>query len=117
MIDHLNAFALAVRDVKKCAEFYRDKLGFQLEVLESDFAYLTFGEKPGPGLALVSFDGFANEIVKESWIEAGDQLKLFRGFCRRHGPRVSGAQRKRCPIRNAPVNTVLGTTLDLLRRP
>jgi catechol 2,3-dioxygenase-like lactoylglutathione lyase family enzyme len=64
MIDHLNAFALAVRDIKKCAEFYRDKLGFQLEVLENDFAYLTIGEKGGPGLALVSFDGFAEEIME-----------------------------------------------------
>jgi catechol 2,3-dioxygenase-like lactoylglutathione lyase family enzyme len=64
MIDHLNAFALAVRDVKKCAEFYRDKLGFKLKVLENDFAYLTISEKPGPGLALVSFDGFAEEIVE-----------------------------------------------------
>lgn len=64
MIDHLNAFALAVRDVKKCAEFYRDKLGFQLTVLENDFAYLTIGQKPGPGLALVSFEGLAEEVVE-----------------------------------------------------
>jgi len=62
MIDHVNAFALAVRDVKKCAEFYRDNLGFDLKVMENDFAYLMIGEKGGPGLALVSFDGFAQEI-------------------------------------------------------
>ncbi len=53
MIDHVNAFALTVRDVKGCAEFYRDKLGFQLQVLEDDFAYLKIGEKGEPGLALV----------------------------------------------------------------
>jgi len=62
MIDHANAVVLAVRDVKKCAEFYRDKIGFKLEVLEDDFAYLAVGQKGLPGIALVSLDGFAAEI-------------------------------------------------------
>ncbi len=68
MIDHVNAVALAVRDVKKCAEFYRDKVGFKLEVLETDFAYLKIGDKGLAGVALVSMDGFAKEIVeKQVW--------------------------------------------------
>lgn len=62
MIDHLNAYALVVQDVRKCAEFYRDKLGFKLQELESDFAYLKIGEKGVPGVALVSAKGLAEEI-------------------------------------------------------
>ncbi len=65
MIDHVNAYALTVRDVRKCAEFYRDKLGFNLRELQDEFAYLTIGEKGGPGVALVSADGLAREIPKE----------------------------------------------------
>ena len=65
MIDHVNAVALAVRDVKKCAEFYRDKIGFKLEVLEDDFAYLAIGAKGLLGIALVSLDGFAAEISEK----------------------------------------------------
>ena len=65
MINHVNAVALAVRDVKKCAEFYRDKIGFKLEVLEDDFAYLAIGAKGLPGIALVSLDGFAAEISEK----------------------------------------------------
>ncbi len=74
MIDHVNAVALAVRDVKKCAEFYRDKVGFKLEVLETDFAYLKIGDKGLAGVALVSMDGFAKEIVEKqvrSRLDAG----------------------------------------------
>ncbi len=33
MIDHLNADALTVRDVKKYAGFYRDKVGLKLQEL------------------------------------------------------------------------------------
>ena len=62
MIDHVNAYALIVRDVRKCAEFYRDKLGFQLQELQDDFAYLKIGEKGVPGVALVSAKGLAREI-------------------------------------------------------
>ncbi|MGA8303428.1 MAG: VOC family protein [Thermoplasmata archaeon] len=49
MFDHVNACALTVRDVKKCAEFYRDKLGLKLRELQDGFAYLTFGDKGGRG--------------------------------------------------------------------
>jgi len=65
VIDHLNAYALTVRDVKGCAEFYRDKLGLKLEELSDDFAYLKFSGATGPGLALVSADGLAREIPKD----------------------------------------------------
>jgi catechol 2,3-dioxygenase-like lactoylglutathione lyase family enzyme len=61
-IDHVNAYALTVRDVVKCAEFYRDKLGFTVQELGPEFAYLTFAEKGRPGLALVSAEGLAREI-------------------------------------------------------
>ena len=77
MIDHVNAFALTVRDVKGCAEFYRDKLGFQLEVLEDEFAYLKIGEKGGPGLALVSEKGFAEEISQKP---VGSQERPYRSY-------------------------------------
>jgi catechol 2,3-dioxygenase-like lactoylglutathione lyase family enzyme len=65
MIDHVNAYALTVLDVKKCAEFYRDTLGFKVWELQDNFAYLKFSDKEGPGLALVSAAGLAREIPKE----------------------------------------------------
>ncbi|NNN17695.1 MAG: VOC family protein [Thermoplasmata archaeon] len=61
----MNAYALTVRDVKGCAEFYRDRLGFKLQELQDDFAYLTIGEKGGPGVALVSAKGLALELSEE----------------------------------------------------
>ena len=66
MIDHVNAYALSVRDVTQCAEFYRDRLGFQLKELSEDFAYLTFGPKGSPGLALVSAAGVAAELTERA---------------------------------------------------
>jgi lactoylglutathione lyase len=75
MIDHLNAMALAVHDVKICAEFYRDKLGLKLMELEKDFAYLTFTQKEGPGVALVSMDGFAEEIGKKGIRQPKDSVQ------------------------------------------
>ena len=38
MLDHVNAYALTVRDVRKCAEFYRDKIGLKLMELQDEFA-------------------------------------------------------------------------------
>ena len=64
-IDHLNAYALSVRDVKQCAEFYRDKIGMDLKELSDEFAYLTFGSKGTPGVALVSAAGLAQEIPRD----------------------------------------------------
>ena len=62
MIDHVNAYALSVRDLDKCVAFYRDKLGFKLESREPDFAYLVFGGQGAPGLALVSVESAAKMI-------------------------------------------------------
>jgi lactoylglutathione lyase len=64
MFEKLNAYALTVRDVEKCAEFYRDKLGLKLVESSSEFAYLTFPQG-GPGVALVSAAGLAREIPRE----------------------------------------------------
>jgi len=62
MIDHVNAYALSVRDLEKCVSFYRDKLGLTLKDKENDFAYLVFGSKGGPGVALVSIESAAKLI-------------------------------------------------------
>jgi lactoylglutathione lyase len=78
MIDHINAYALTVRDVKKCAEFYRDKLGFKLAELQDNFAYLKIGDKGGPGIALVSAEGLAQEIPRER-VRPGENL-LHRNY-------------------------------------
>lgn len=73
MIGPVNAYALTVRDVKKCAEFYRDKLGWTVRELGSEFAYVTAGEKGSPGIALVSAAGLAREIPAER-IRPGEDL-------------------------------------------
>ena len=71
MIDHVNAFALVVRDFEKCVSFYRDKLGFQLRNKEDDFAYFVFGVQAGPGLAIISVE-FAAKLVSEAQIRPGE---------------------------------------------
>ncbi len=65
MIDHINAIVFAVRDVEKCAVFYRDKLGFSLDQLEQDEAYLTLGSSGGIVLALKSMDLVAEQISQD----------------------------------------------------
>lgn len=65
MIDHINALVLVVRDVEKCALFYRDKLGFSLDQLERDEAYLTIGPGGGIVLALKSVDLVAEQISRD----------------------------------------------------
>ncbi len=65
MINRINALVLVVRDVEKCALFYRDKLGFNLDQLEPDEAYLTIGSGGGIVLALKSFDLAAKQISPE----------------------------------------------------
>lgn len=62
MLDRINAVVLAVRDVKKCAVFYRDKLGFRLDQLEEEEAYLTLGTGGGTVLALKSVGLLGREI-------------------------------------------------------
>ena len=65
MIDHINAYALPVRDLEKCVSFYRDKLGFKLKDKQDDFAYFVFGSQGGPGLALISIET-AVELISEA---------------------------------------------------
>ena len=62
MIDDINAIVFAVRDVEQCALFYRDKLGFSLDQLERDEAYLAIGSSGGIVLALKSVDLVAEQI-------------------------------------------------------
>lgn len=62
MIDHQNAYALMVQDVKRCAEFYREKLGLEQKELSENFAYFTFSKTKGPGVALVTQKGLGDEI-------------------------------------------------------
>ena len=65
MIDTINAIVFAVHDVEECALFYRDKLGFRLDQLERDEAYLTLGSRGGIVLALKSMDLVAEQISQE----------------------------------------------------
>jgi lactoylglutathione lyase len=65
MIDHVNALALPVRDVEKCAAFYRDKLGFKLNEINDEAAFLSIGEKSKIILALISIDEVARLISDE----------------------------------------------------
>ena len=62
MIDHVNAIALTVRDVRTCAEFYRDKLGLKADMIEENEAYLSFGKKGSPVLAIIGARGLAKEL-------------------------------------------------------
>jgi catechol 2,3-dioxygenase-like lactoylglutathione lyase family enzyme len=62
MIDHQNAYALMVQDVKRCAEFYREKVGLEQKELSDNFAYFTFPKGKGPGVALVTQQGIGEEI-------------------------------------------------------
>ena len=63
---------LAVEDVEECAEFYRDKLGFHLDEIHEEEAYLTFGPQGTPVLALKSVSLAAKE-VSESVIRPGEE--------------------------------------------
>ncbi len=65
MIDHVNAIALTVRDVKKCAEFYRDKIGFKVHQMNDEEAYLSLGQKGAPVLAIIAASGLAKELPAE----------------------------------------------------
>src|SRR5690242_8579654 len=66
MLDHVNAYALVVRDVRALTEFYREKLGFHVAEASEEFAYLTFGPKGTAGLALVARSGFEPELADRS---------------------------------------------------
>ena len=62
MIERINAIVIPVSDVKGCALFYRDKLGFRLPDLQEEEAYLSVGEGNSPVLALKSIGLVAKEI-------------------------------------------------------
>ncbi len=78
MIDHLNAYALAVHDVRKCADFYQKQIGLELQDLQDDFAYLTFPGMAKPGLALVSQRGVAQELT-DGQVRPGQKM-AYRGY-------------------------------------
>lgn len=80
MIDHINALVLPVRDVKTCAIFYRDKLGLNLDQLENDEAYLSFGRAGGIVLALKSLDQTAKQISAER-IRPDEEGGVKRNHC------------------------------------
>lgn len=72
MIERINAIVLPVKDVRKCAEFYRDKLGFRLDEIHEEEAYLTIGNGDTPVLALKSV-GLAAREVSEAKIRPGEE--------------------------------------------
>ena len=78
MIDHVNALALTVRDVKKCAEFYRDKVGLKVQMMNDEEAYLSFPQKGSPVLAIIGAKGLAKELPPER-IRA-DESPLVRNY-------------------------------------
>lgn len=65
LIDHVDSYTLAVRDIEACAGFYHDKLGLKLEFKEGDFAYLTFGGQGLRGLAL-TLTRSGSELISET---------------------------------------------------
>ncbi len=73
VIDHLNAYALAVQDVRKCAEFYQKRVGLELQDLQDDFASLTFPNMAKPGVALVSQKGVAQEL-SDGQVHPGERM-------------------------------------------
>ncbi len=78
MIDHLNAYALAVHDVRKCAEFYQHKVGLELKELQDDFAYLKFPQMDKPGVALVA-QGEVGKELSERQVRPGERM-AYRGY-------------------------------------
>ena len=65
MIDHLNAHVLSVKDLERCIDFYRDKMGFTLKDKTDDFAYFVFDKKGSAGLGLVSVESAAKMISQD----------------------------------------------------
>ena len=78
MIDHFNAYAIPVRDLEKCVEFYRDKLGLILKTKEEDFAYLVFTNQDHPGLALLTM-GNAVNLISETQVRP-DKETVHRSY-------------------------------------
>lgn len=78
MLDHLNAYALVVHDVRRCAEFYRDKLGFKAQMIGDEDAYLSMGAKGSPTLAIIGRKGHEAEIADKRRDFGGDGFS--RGY-------------------------------------
>ncbi len=115
MIDHVNAYALTVRDVKGCAEFYRDKLGLKLQEMSDDFAYLTF-DKKGLGVALVSAKVLAQEIPKNRVRpdKSLTQRNYFAVFLENANQAVRGPSREGGPIRPVARDPAQRSTIRFL---
>jgi lactoylglutathione lyase len=68
MIDHVNAVVLPVRDLKKCAAFYREKLGFGLNFEDEASAFFSIdGKKDGLILGLIALPNVA-ELISEAHV-------------------------------------------------
>ncbi len=57
VFDRVNAFALTMRDVRECAQFYRDEIGPKVQRTNDEEACLTFRQKGSPGLAILRAPG------------------------------------------------------------
>ncbi|MDG6909803.1 MAG: VOC family protein [Nitrososphaerota archaeon] len=62
---------LAVEDVGGCATFYRDKLGFHLDEMHDEDAYLSFG--PGAPVLALKTIALAAKEVSESVIRPNEE--------------------------------------------
>lgn len=65
MIENVNAIALTVQNVRQCAEFYRDKIGLKVTMMNDEEAYLSFPQKGAPVLAIIGAAGLATELSTE----------------------------------------------------
>jgi catechol 2,3-dioxygenase-like lactoylglutathione lyase family enzyme len=77
MINHVNALGLPVRNVEKCAQFYREKLGFTLIDMHEEDAFLRIGEKRAKGstvLARLSMTKVAALISPEQVRPTGESI-------------------------------------------
>ena len=83
-------------DVRKSAEFYRDKLGFILKEISDDFAYLKFAEVPGPRFALVSKMGIEKEVLSSSTADSDRRGFYFVSFLKNADREFEGLQSKEC---------------------
>jgi len=73
MIDHVNALVLPVRDVEKCAAFYHERLGFELNFKDDSSAFFSIdGKKGGLVLGLISVTNVA-ELISEKQVRPTEE--------------------------------------------
>jgi lactoylglutathione lyase len=73
MIDHVNAVVLPVRDLKQCAAFYREKLGFGLNFEDAHSAFFSIdGKKGGLVLGLISMPNVV-ELISEAQVRPKEE--------------------------------------------